>query len=99
MNTSDSAVLDKILKNNFMKQSDKPSELDIIFLNTCAIREKAEEKVHQKINRLTYEANKQNFSQKIAVIGCMAERMKQKLIDDYILVSIVGGPDSQRRMP
>ena len=98
MNFSDSEIVASILgKAGFQTISD-PFEADVILLNTCAIRENAELKVRQRLNDFK-KKKKEKPELVIGMLGCMAERLKSKLLDEEKLVDLVAGPDSYRDLP
>jgi tRNA-2-methylthio-N6-dimethylallyladenosine synthase len=86
-----------MLKMGF-KTENNPKNADVIFLNTCSIRENAEQKVWERLKQ--YRAlKKQNPKLMVGVLGCMAERLKSKLLEQEKLVDIVVGPDAYRELP
>ena len=97
MNVADSEVVASIMQMDGFALTDKITEADAIFVNTCSIRDNAEQKV---INRLKYFETLKRKNKKliIGVIGCMAERVKDELINDYG-VNIVVGPDAYLDIP
>ena len=97
MNVADSEVVASIMQMDGFALTDKITEADAIFVNTCSIRDNAEQKV---INRLKYfeTLKRKNKNLIIGVIGCMAERVKDELINDYG-VNIVVGPDAYLDIP
>ena len=98
MNFADSEVVASILlKKGFSTTSDV-TEADVIFMNTCAIRDNAETRVRTRLQDLK-KLKKQNPSLVIGVLGCMAERLKSKLLEEEKLVDIVVGPDAYRDLP
>ena len=98
MNEYDSELVANILGNLGYSKSDKIEEADAIFLNTCAIREKAEETVHNRLNSLAY-LKKQKSNLIIGVLGCMAQNLKNEILESKPYVDIILGPDSYRRLP
>ena len=74
------------------------SKADIIFMNTCAIREKAEETVHNRLDSIHY-LKKKNPQLIFGVLGCMAQNLKNELLESKPYVDIILGPDSYRRIP
>lgn len=98
MNFSDSEIVSSILQKEGYDTTASYENADVIFLNTCSIREKAEQTVR---NRLTYfnSVKKKNPDIKIGVLGCMAERLKTKLLEEERMVDIVAGPDAYRDLP
>ena len=75
MNFADSEVVLSILKNNQYEKSENAIESDLILINTCSIREKAEINIRKKLS--AYKKLKKNYKIKIGVLGCMAERLKK----------------------
>ena len=97
MNFADSEVVLSILKNNQYEKSENAIESDLILINTCSIREKAEINVRKKLS--AYKKLKKNNKIKIGVLGCMAERLKKKFLEEEKIVDLVVGPDSYRDIP
>lgn len=97
MNVADSEVVASIMQMDGFELTDKITEADAIFVNTCSIRDNAEQKV---INRLKYFETLKRKNKKliIGVVGCMAERVKDELINEYG-VNIVVGPDAYMDIP
>lgn len=98
MNFSDSEIVASILEADGYQTTRLVHEADIVFVNTCSIREKAEQTVRKRLSSLN-KAKKKNPKMIIGVLGCMAERMKAKLLDEEKLVDIVVGPDAYRDLP
>lgn len=98
MNFSDSEIVASVLTSNNMLMCDHVSEADIILINTCSIRDHAEKKVISRIKQLQY-LRKTNANLKIGVIGCMAERFKEKFFEGIRGVDLLAGPDSYRKLP
>lgn len=98
MNFSDTEIIASIMLKMGFRTENNPKNADVIFLNTCSIRENAEQKVWEKLKQ--YKAiKKQNPSLIVGVLGCMAERLKSKLVEQEKLVDIVVGPDAYRDLP
>ncbi len=98
MNVADSEVVASILKNDGYEYTKDINQADVILLNTCSIREHAENKIVQRLNELK-KLKTGNESLLFGVIGCMAERLKDRLFEKKGLVDIVAGPDSYRSLP
>ena len=98
MNFSDSEIVASILKNEGYENSKNPEKSDLILINTCSIREKAEETVRKRLE-LFNKYKKKNSNLKIGILGCMAERLKDKLLNEEKIVDLVAGPDSYRDLP
>lgn len=98
MNFADSEVVASILAKDGFQTTTNFEEADVILLNTCSIRENAEVRVRKRL----HDFKKQKKSQPelvVGILGCMAERLKQNLLDEEKLVDIVAGPDSYRDLP
>ncbi|MFT6055231.1 MAG: tRNA-2-methylthio-N6-dimethylallyladenosine synthase [Roseivirga sp.] len=98
MNFADSEIVSSIMKENGFDTTSEYREADVIFLNTCSIREKAELTVRKRLtdfNRI----KKSKPELTIGVLGCMAERLKEKLLEEEKLVDLVVGPDAYRDLP
>ena len=98
MNEYDSELVGQILGDLGYSKSEKIEEADAIFLNTCSIREKAEETVHNRLDSLAY-LKKQKKHLIIGVLGCMAQNLKDTLLESKPYVDIILGPDSYRKLP
>jgi tRNA-2-methylthio-N6-dimethylallyladenosine synthase len=98
MNFSDSEIVASIMKDNGFDTTSNFHEADVIFLNTCSIREKAELTVRKRLSQFNnIKKNKPELT--IGVLGCMAERLKEKLLEEERLVDVVVGPDAYRDLP
>ena len=97
MNVADSELVSSQLEKIGYVSSNKIENADLIFLNTCSIREKAEETVHNRLDSLHY-LKKNNPNLLIGVIGCMAQNLKNDLLASKPYVDIILGPDSYRRL-
>lgn len=98
MNFADSEIVASILRENDFATTSKIEEAELILLNTCAIRENAEQKVRNRLQHLVPMKNKRK-NVKIGILGCMAERLKTKLLEEEKIVDMVVGPDSYRDLP
>ena len=96
MNVADSEVVAAILQTTDADLTDDISDADIILLNTCSIRDNAEQRVQHRLQELA--GGKHNKRRLIGVIGCMAERMGEQLLRDY-KVDFVAGPDAYQDLP
>lgn len=97
MNFSDSEIVASILSDCGYEQTETAEMADIILLNTCAIRENAEQKIRNRLKELNI--LKQHNQKIIGVLGCMAERLKHKFLEEEQLLDIVVGPDAYRDLP
>ena len=98
MNFSDSEIIASILQGEGFGATRNVEEANLIFLNTCSIREKAEQTVRKRLTEFK-KIKKQNPGLLIGVLGCMAERLKSKLLEEEKLVDLVVGPDAYRTLP
>ncbi|MEY4309148.1 MAG: tRNA-2-methylthio-N(6)-dimethylallyladenosine synthase [Bacteroidota bacterium] len=98
MNFADSEVVTSILQDNGYVTTSNLKEAHTILLNTCAIRENAEHKIRHRLQVFTHLKAK-NPALTIGILGCMAERLKTKLIDEEKIVDLVAGPDAYRDLP
>lgn len=97
MNQADSGIVAKILQENGYKITKDEREADVILINTCAVRDNAEKRIHNRVHDLK-SLKKRNPLLKIGILGCMAERLQESLINED-KVDIVAGPDSYRKIP
>lgn len=98
MNFSDSEIVASILAEMAYQPTRNLEQADLIFINTCSIREKAEETVRKRL-RLFEKVKEQRPGTLVGVLGCMAERLKKKLLEEEQLVDLVVGPDAYRDLP
>jgi len=98
MNFADSEVVASILKKDGYQLTDKPKDANLVLLNTCSIRDKAEQTVRNKLKNFNSH-KKENKNLKVGLLGCMAERLKEKLLDEEKIVDLVVGPDSYKDLP
>ena len=98
MNFSDSEIVGSILSDNNYLITTDINEADCILINTCAIREGAEQRIRKRLKELkALRRNKPWF--KVGVLGCMAERLKEQLMEEEDNVNLVAGPDAYRTLP
>ncbi len=98
MNTYDSELVAGMLKKCGYTETSELHNADAVFLNTCAIREKAEVTVHNRLDSLQY-LKKRNPKMIFGVLGCMAQNLKHDLLESKPFVDVILGPDSYRRIP
>jgi len=98
MNFSDSEIVASVLKKEGFEMTKSAEEADLVFLNTCSIREKAEQTVRNRLIQFQ-PLKKKNPEMIIGVLGCMAERLKSKLLEEEKIVDLVAGPDAYRNLP
>ena len=98
MNFSDSEIVASILHKEGYKTTVKLEDADLVLVNTCSIRDKAEQTVRKRLQK--YNAVKrQNPKMKVGVLGCMAERLKSKFLEEEKIVDLVVGPDAYKDLP
>ncbi|MBS9774614.1 MAG: tRNA (N6-isopentenyl adenosine(37)-C2)-methylthiotransferase MiaB [Tenacibaculum sp.] len=98
MNMNDSEIVASILEKEGFNTTQKLEEADLVLVNTCSIREKAETTVRNRLQK--YNAVKRiNPKMKVGVLGCMAERLKSKFLEEEKIVDLVVGPDAYRDLP
>ncbi len=98
MNFADSEVVASILNENGFGATRNVEDADLIFINTCSIREKAEQTVRKRLTEFR-KLKKQRPGMLVGVLGCMAERLKSKFLEEEKLVDMVVGPDAYRTLP
>ena len=98
MNFADSEVVASILQDQGFGATNNFKEADIIFINTCSIREKAETTVRKRLTEFR-QIKKQKPGMLVGVLGCMAERLKAQFLEEEKLVDLVVGPDAYRSLP
>lgn len=98
MNFSDSEIVTSILQEGGYATTANFENADVILLNTCAIRDNAEQKVRNRLNNFGY-LKKKRPDLIVGVLGCMAERLKTKFLEEEKIVDVVAGPDSYRDLP
>lgn len=98
MNFSDSEIVASILANEGYNTTQNLEEADLVLVNTCSIRDKAEQTVRKRLQE--YNAIKKiNPGMKVGVLGCMAERLKSKFLEEEKIVDMVVGPDAYKDIP
>lgn len=98
MNFSDSEIVASILSKEGYNTTDKLEEADLVLVNTCSIRDKAEQTVRKRLNQYNQMKTK-NPGMKVGVLGCMAERLKSKFLEEEKIVDMVVGPDAYKDIP
>ena len=98
MNEYDTELVKTILKKNDYDFTEAPEQAEIIFLNTCSVRENAHDKVHQRLG-VFRQLRKENKNLIMGVLGCMAQNLRKELLEKKIGVDIVAGPDSYKKLP
>ena len=98
MNFSDSEIVASVMREAGFATTSDVNNADLIFLNTCSIRDNAEQKIRNRLKHLNY-VKKNRPGTLIGVLGCMAERLKTKFLEEEKMVDIVTGPDAYRDLP
>ena len=98
MNVADTEVISGLLNNEGYRQTKDIHSANVIFVNTCAIREHAEDKVHSRLGFYN-QIKQKNPETIIGVLGCMAQNLKEDILESKPFVDIILGPDSYRRLP
>uniref|UniRef100_UPI004049BB5A MiaB/RimO family radical SAM methylthiotransferase n=1 Tax=Gelidibacter sp. TaxID=2018083 RepID=UPI004049BB5A len=98
MNFSDSEIVASILANEGYNTTQNLEDADLVLVNTCSIRDKAEQTIRKRLEK--YNAVKRiNPKMKVGVLGCMAERLKSKFLEEEKIVDLVVGPDAYKDLP
>ncbi len=98
MNFSDSEIVASILATEGFNTTDQLEEADLVLVNTCSIREKAESNVRKRLEKFNA-VKKTKPHMRVGVLGCMAERLKSKLLEEEKIVDMVVGPDAYKDLP
>jgi tRNA-2-methylthio-N6-dimethylallyladenosine synthase len=98
MNFSDSEIVSSILNDNGFETTNDFESADVILVNTCSIRDKAEQTVRNRLRQFNT-IKKKRPEVVVGVLGCMAERLKEKLLEEEKIVDLIAGPDSYRDLP
>ncbi len=98
MNVADSELVMGILQNKGFQLTKEIDEANVILLNTCSIRDNAEQKIYNRLDHLKG-IKRNNPGTVIGILGCMAERLRKNLIEEKKIVDVVVGPDEYRRLP
>ena len=99
MNFADSEIVNSIMVENGMKPVDQPEGADVVFVNTCSIRDNAERKVWDRLKYFRSIKKSVKDDMVIGVLGCMAERVRERFLEQEKLVDLVVGPDAYRSIP
>lgn len=98
MNFSDSEVVAAILSEHGFQTTREIDKADLVLVNTCSIRENAEQRVRNRLTEFK-QYKRKNPAMKVGILGCMAERLKKNLLEEEKLVDLVAGPDAYRDLP
>ncbi len=99
MNFADSEIVASIMQENGFETTRNSEEADLILINTCSIRDKAEQRIRKRLMQFNTQKKKKRSEMMIGILGCMAERLKEKLLEEEKLVDLVVGPDAYRELP
>lgn len=99
MNFSDTEIVNSILMEEGMNPVQEPEEADVIFVNTCSIRENAETRVWNRLKEFRALKREKDGNLTVGVLGCMAERIRENIMEREELVDMVVGPDAYRDLP
>ncbi|MBC7494221.1 MAG: tRNA (N6-isopentenyl adenosine(37)-C2)-methylthiotransferase MiaB [Flavobacterium sp.] len=99
MNFADSEVVASILKNEGYNTTTVLEEADLVLVNTCSIRDKAEQTIRKRLEKYNAVKREVNPGMKVGVLGCMAERLKEKFLEEEKIVDLVVGPDAYKDLP
>ena len=99
MNFSDSEVVASILSENGFNTTQILEEADLVLVNTCSIRDKAEQTVRKRLEKYNAVKRSVNPKMKVGVLGCMAERLKSQFLEEEKIVDLVVGPDAYKDLP
>ncbi len=98
MNTADSEIVLSVMNQDGYQPTDDIGAADVVFLNTCSIRDNAEQRIHGRLTNIIY-YKRRNPNLVVGVLGCMAERLRKDLLKDGTVVDVVVGPDQYRALP
>lgn len=99
MNFSDSEIVASILSDQGYNTTNLLEEADLVLVNTCSIRDKAEQTVRKRLEKYNAVKQRHNPKMKVGVLGCMAERLKSKFLEEEKIVDMVVGPDAYKDLP
>jgi tRNA-2-methylthio-N6-dimethylallyladenosine synthase len=99
MNFSDSEIVASILSNNGYNTTESMDDADLVLVNTCSIRDKAEQTVRKRLEKYNAVKRTVNPGMKVGVLGCMAERLKNQFLEEEKIVDLVVGPDAYKDLP
>ncbi|WP_027138596.1 tRNA (N6-isopentenyl adenosine(37)-C2)-methylthiotransferase MiaB [Gaetbulibacter saemankumensis] len=99
MNFSDSEIVASILTEQGYNTTQSLEEADLVLVNTCSIRDKAEQTVRKRLEKYNAVKKSHNPGMKVGVLGCMAERLKTKFLEEEKIVDLVVGPDAYKDLP
>jgi tRNA-2-methylthio-N6-dimethylallyladenosine synthase len=98
MNASDSEIVLSVMNSSGYDPTDDIASADVIFLNTCSIRDNAEQRIHGRLTNIIY-YKRRKPELVVGILGCMAERLRKSLMNEGSVVDVVVGPDEYRALP
>ncbi len=98
MNASDSEIVLSVMDRSGYEPTEDIAAADVVFLNTCSIRDNAEQRIHGRLTNITY-YKRQKPELVVGILGCMAERLRRDLLKENSVVDVVVGPDQYRALP
>lgn len=98
MNLSDTEIILSVLSDSGYEETESISDSDLILFNTCSVRDNAEQRIFNRLEHLK-NVKKRTPDVVVGILGCMAERLRTKLIEEYKFVDLIVGPDEYRRLP
>lgn len=99
MNFSDSEIVASILADQGYNTTNSLEDADLVLVNTCSIRDKAEQTIRKRLEKYNAVKRNSNPKMKVGVLGCMAERLKEKFLEEEKIVDLVVGPDAYKDIP
>jgi len=99
MNFSDSEIVASILEKEGYNTTLSMEDADLVLINTCSIRDKAEQTIRKRLEKFNAVKRDSNPKMKVGVLGCMAERLKEKFLEEEKIVDMVVGPDAYKDLP
>ena len=99
MNFSDSEIVASIMANQGFNTTQNLEDADLVLVNTCSIRDKAEQTIRKRLEKYNAVKRSHNPKMKVGVLGCMAERLKTKFLEEEKIVDLVVGPDAYKDLP
>lgn len=99
MNFSDSEIVASILTDQGYNTTNSLEDADLVLVNTCSIRDKAEQTIRKRLEKYNAVKRRSNPKMKVGVLGCMAERLKEKFLEEEKIVDLVVGPDAYKDIP
>ncbi|HAT70135.1 MAG TPA: tRNA (N6-isopentenyl adenosine(37)-C2)-methylthiotransferase MiaB, partial [Flavobacteriaceae bacterium] len=99
MNFSDSEIVASIMAKEGFNTTPNLEDADLVLVNTCSIRDKAEQTVRKRLEKYNAVKRDHNPNMKVGVLGCMAERLKSKFLEEEKIVDLVVGPDAYKDLP